>query len=348
VLALPVFSIRLGAADQGNDPSSLTTRQAYDLLAKGFGPGFNGPILLAADLTANTNPASVASLAGSLRTDPDVAFVLPPRVNPAGNAAVVTVIPKSAPQDRSTETLVHRLRTQIHQRGLAVHVGSVTAIAIDAADHVGARLPAMVAAVIVLSFLLLLAVFRSVLVAVKAGIMNLLSIGASYGVIVAIFQWGWLRNAVGIGRPGPIEFWVPMMLFTVLFGLSMDYEVFLLSRMREEYLVSGDNATAVADGLASTARVITAAAAIMIALFMSFVLGDQRVLKLLGLGLATAILVDASVVRMVLVPATMELLGNANWWLPKWLDRVVPRVSVEAPTELLPEPELARSGVRSS
>jgi RND superfamily putative drug exporter len=173
-----------------------------------------------------------------------------------------------------------------------------------------------------------------VLVAVKAAIMNLLSIGAAYGVIVAIFQWGWLSDVVGIGRPGPIEFWVPMMLFTVLFGLSMDYEVFLLSRVREEYLVSGDNATAVADGLAATARVITAAAAIMIAVFMSFVLGDLRVLKLLGLGLATAIFIDATIVRMVLVPATMELLGKANWWLPKWLDRILPRISIEAPPDL--------------
>jgi RND superfamily putative drug exporter len=192
----------------------------------------------------------------------------------------------------------------------------------------------MVAAVIILSFLLLLAVFRSVLVAIKAGIMNLLSIGAAYGVIVAIFQWGWLSDIVGIGRPGPIEFWVPMMLFTVLFGLSMDYEVFLLSRVREEYLVSGDNATAVADGLAATARVITAAAAIMIAVFMSFVLGDLRVLKLLGLGLATAIFIDATIVRMVLVPATMELLGKANWWIPKWMDRLLPRISIEAPPDL--------------
>jgi RND superfamily putative drug exporter len=333
-IAVPMFSIHLGVADQGNDPRSLTTRRAYDLLAKGFGPGSNGPVLLAADFTGKTNRDSVTAFAATLRNDPDVALVAPVNVNAAGNAAVVPVIPKSAPQDRSTEQLVHRLRSEIKQRGLAMHVGSVTAIAIDASDHVGARLPIMVAAVIVLSFLLLLAVFRSVLVAVKAGIMNLLSIGAAYGVIVAIFQWGWLRNVVGIGRPGPIEFWVPMMLFTVLFGLSMDYEVFLLSRVREEYLVSGDNATAVADGLASTARVITAAAAIMIAVFMSFVLGDLRVLKLLGLGLATAIFIDATIVRMVLVPATMELLGNANWWLPKWLDRILPRISVEAPPDL--------------
>src|SRR5438309_252563 len=293
-IAIPMFSIRLGVADQGNDPTSQTTRRAYDLLAKGFGPGFNGPVLLAADLTGSTTKGSVSRFADTVRHDPDAAFVAPANFNAAGDAAVVPVIPKGAPQDRSTEHLVHRLRSEIKQQGLTMHVGSVTAIAIDASDHVGARLPVMVAAVIVLSFLLLLAVFRSVLVAVKAGIMNLLSIGAAYGVIVAIFQWGWLANVVGIGRPGPIEFWVPMMLFTVLFGLSMDYEVFLLSRVREEYLISGDNATAVADGLASTARVITAAAAIMIAVFMSFVLGDLRVLKLLGLGLATAILVDAT------------------------------------------------------
>ena len=349
-LALPMFSIRLGAADQGNDPTSLTTRRAYDLLAKGFGPGFNGPVLLAAQFNSTTNADSVSRFAQSLASDPDVAAVAPSSVNAAGDAAVVPVIPRGAPQDRSTEQLVHRIRSEIKRQGLTMHVGSVTAIAIDASDHVGARLPVMVTAVIVLSFLLLLAVFRSVLVAVKAGIMNLLSIGAAYGVIVAIFQWGWLRNIVGIGRPGPIEFWVPMLLFTVLFGLSMDYEVFLLSRVREEYLMSGDNAAAVADGLASTARVITAAAAIMIAVFMSFVLGDVRVLKLLGLGLATAIFVDATVVRMVLVPATMELLGNANWWLPRWLDRIVPRISIEAPAHIeavvppIPEEPVAVGG----
>jgi RND superfamily putative drug exporter len=351
-LAIPMFSIRLGVADQGNDPTSLTTRRAYDLLASGFGPGSNGPILLASDLSGSTTIDRVNEFADVARADPDVAFVAPVQVNDAGNAAVVAVIPKGAPQDRSTETLVHRLRSEIDRAGLDTNVGSVTAIAIDAADHVGERLPWMVAAVIILSFLLLLAVFRSVLVAIKAGVMNLLSIGAAYGVIVAIFQWGWLSDVVGIGRPGPIEFWVPMLLFTVLFGLSMDYEVFLLSRVREEYLVSGDNATAVADGLASTARVITAAAAIMIAVFMSFVLGDLRVLKLLGLGLAVAIFIDATIVRMVLVPSTMELLGKANWWIPRWLDRIVPRISVEAPPDLRPaaataaatdEEELVRS-----
>ncbi|MBA3653458.1 MAG: MMPL family transporter [Actinobacteria bacterium] len=330
-MAMPLLSIRLGVSDHGNDPTSLTTRRAYDLLAKGFGPGFNGPILLAADLTGSTTKDSVAAFADSLRADPDIAFVAPMTVNDAGNAAVVPVISKSAPQDAATSRLVHHLRAEIRDKGFNMHTGSVTAFGIDAADQVGARLPIMVTAVILLSFLLLMAVFRSVLVAVKAGVMNLLSIGAAYGVIVAIFQWGWLSDVVGIGRPGPIEFWVPMMLFTILFGLSMDYEVFLLSRVREEYLLSGNNAEAVADGLAATARVITAAAAIMIAVFSSFVLGDLRVLKLLGLGLATAVFIDATLVRMVLVPATMELLGDANWWLPKWLDRLVPRISVEAP-----------------
>jgi RND superfamily putative drug exporter len=336
VLALPLFSIRLGVADQGNDPTSLTTRQAYDMLARGFGPGFNGPVLLATELRGPTTLDSVASFADATRHDPDVAFVAPVRANAASNAAVVAVIPKGPPQDRSTETLVHRLRSEITRLGLAIHVGGVTAIGIDAADHVGARLPVMVSAVILLSFLLLVTVFRSVVIAIKAAIMNLLSIGASYGVIVAIFQWGWLGSAVGIGRPGPIEFWVPMMLFTVLFGLSMDYEVFLLSRIREEYLLGGDTATAVADGVATTARVITAAAAIMAAVFLSFVLGDQRVLELLGLGLATAVIVDATIVRMVLVPAVMQLLGRANWWIPRWLDRSLPRVSIDTPPEVTP------------
>jgi RND superfamily putative drug exporter len=344
VMAMPLLSIRLGLSDHGNDPTSLTTRRAYDLLAKGFGPGFNGPILLAADLTGSTTKDSVAEFAKAIGSDPEIAFIAPVNVNDAGNAAVIPVIPKSAPQDVDTAKLVHRLRAEIRGRGLNMHAGSVTAFGIDAADKVGARLPIMVTAVILLSFLLLMAVFRSVLVAVKAGIMNLLSIGAAYGVIVAIFQWGWLRDVVGIGRPGPIEFWVPMMLFTILFGLSMDYEVFLLSRVREEYLVSGNNAEAVADGLATTARVITAAAAIMIAVFMSFVLGDLRVLKLLGLGLATAVFIDATLVRMVLVPATMELLGDANWWFPKWLDRIVPRISVEAAPDLAPKPSAAADG----
>jgi RND superfamily putative drug exporter len=348
-IALPLFSIHLGVADHGNDPKSLTTRKAYDLLARGFGPGSNGPVILAAELKGATTKESLGAFAETVKKDVDVAFVAPLNVNQAGSAAVAIVIPKGAPQDRSTEKLVHRLRAEMKTAGVAGHVGGVTAAFIDAGDQVGARLRYMVTAVIILSFLLLMAVFRSVLVPVKAAIMNLLSIGAAYGVVVAIFQWGWGGDVIGIGRPGPIEFWVPMMLFTILFGLSMDYEVFLLSRVREEYLVSHDNASAVADGLAATARVITAAAAIMIAVFSSFIFGDLRVLKLLGLGMASAIFIDASIIRMVLVPATMEMLGDANWWFPKWLDRIVPRISVEAPpdfarpTTSIPMPAVAES-----
>ena len=336
-LSAPLLSIRLGVADHGNDPTKLTTRRAYDLLAKGFGPGFNGPVLLAADLSGATTKDAVNRLADTVRKDPGVAFVAPANVNDAGNAAVVPVIPKTAPQDQATVDLVHRLRKDIKDAGLNAHVGSVTAFGIDASNLAGRRLPYLVALVILLSFVLLVAVFRSVMVAIKAAIMNLLSIGAAYGVIIAIFQWGWLKDVIGIGKPGPIEFWVPMMLFTILFGLSMDYEVFLLSRVREEYLVSGNNAEAVADGVATTARVITTAALIMIAVFSSFVLADLRVFKLMGLGLATAVFIDASIVRMVLVPATMELLGDANWWIPKWLDRLLPKISIEAPEHRLGE-----------
>jgi RND superfamily putative drug exporter len=337
IMALPLFSLHLGVADHGNDPKSLTTRRAYDLLAQGFGPGSNGPVILAAEFRSETNKNTLARFVDArVRPDTDVAFVAPITFNQTGTTAVAIVIPKGAPQDRSTEKLVHRLRAELRDAGLGAHVGGVTAAFIDAGDRVGLRLRYMVTAVIILSFLLLMAVFRSVLVPLKAAIMNLLSVGAAYGVIVAIFQWGWLGSVVGIGRPGPIEFWVPMMLFTILFGLSMDYEVFLLSRVREEYLVHHDNATAVADGLAATARVITAAAAIMIAVFSSFIFGDLRVLKLLGLGVASAIFIDASLIRMVLVPATMELLGDANWWFPTGLERIVPRISVEAPPEFAP------------
>lgn len=341
LLAIPLFSLRLGVADQGNDPSSWTTRQAYDLLAKGFGPGFNGPVLLAADLTGSTTLPEVENLAANLRHDPDVAFVAPVFANPSGSAAAVSVIPRGSPEDQSTSTLVHRIRAEIKSAGLAVHVGGETAIGIDSSNQVGSRLPYMFATVIVLSFLLLMTAFRSVVIAFKAGLMNLLSIGAAYGVIVAIFQWGWLRNVVGIGRPGPIEFWVPMMLFTILFGLSMDYEVFLLSRIREEYVLSGDTTEAVSNGLALTARVITAAAAIMAAVFLSFVLSDQRVLKLMGLGLATAVIVDATLVRMVLVPSVMQLLGRVNWWIPGWLDRRLPHLTIDTVPEAIPAPASA-------
>jgi RND superfamily putative drug exporter len=233
-----------------------------------------------------------------------------------------------------TQALVNRLRDDVIPpvvKGTSVEalVGGITAASVDTSAHLTRRLPYVIGGVVILSFLLLMSVFRSVVVPLKAAIMNLLSIGAAYGIIVAIFQWGWCKSLFGLSSTGPIEPWIPLMLFTILFGLSMDYEVFLLSRIREEWLHSGDNYSSVADGLASTARVITAAAAIMVCVFGSFVLGDLRVLKLFGMGLASAVFIDATLVRMILVPATMELLGNANWWLPRWLDRAVPSLGVE-------------------
>jgi RND superfamily putative drug exporter len=256
-------------------------------------------------------------------------------------------VSKGSPQDQSTTELVHRLRDDVipsatQGTDLHLYVGSQTAIGVDLADTLGRRLPIMFVTILLLSFILLMIVFRSLLVPLKAVIMNLLSIGAAYGVIVAIFQWGWVKSAVGIGKEGPIEAWVPMMLFAIVFGLSMDYEVFLLSRIKEEYDRDHDNGTAVAHGLAKTARLITAAAAIMICVFGSFVLSDMRVLKLVGFGLAFAVFIDATVVRLVLVPATMELLGDRNWWFPSWLEWI-PRIHVEGsaptPPERQPEPE---------
>ena len=336
-LTIPLFSIRLGLADAGNDPEELTTRRAYDLLSEGFGPGFNGPLILATELS---DPADVAPLGAVVRAvhgTPGVAFVTSPITNDLTNptAAIVTVYPTTSPQDEATEELVRHLRDEVIPQAeagtnLDVLVGGLTAGGIDFTILSGERLPLLIGAVIAVSFLLLLVVFRSVVVPVKAAVMNLLSIGAAYGVIVAVFQWGWLAGVVGIGKPGPFEAWAPIMLFTILFGLSMDYEIFLLSRIREDYVRTGDNSRSVANGVATTGRVITAAAAIMIAVFLSFVLGfDIRQIKLIGLGLAVAVFVDATLVRMVLVPSTMELLGNANWWLPGWLARLLPKVHVE-------------------
>jgi RND superfamily putative drug exporter len=340
VMSIPLFSMHLAFSDSGNDPTSFTTRQAYDLLAQGFGPGTNGPLVIAATLPHGTSDtAALNTLVSSLRRDPDAAFVSSPTLNPAQDTAVITAIPKTAPQAQPTQSFVHRVRADVAASlagtGITAYTGGFTAGGVDVSNQLSHRLFLVIGGVVILSFLLLMAVFRSVAVPVKAAVMNLLSIGAAYGVIVAVFQWGWLGSVIGIGKTAPVDPWVPLMLFTILFGLSMDYEVFLLSRIREEWLRTGDNATSVADGLAATARVITAAAAIMVCVFGSFVLGDLRVLKLFGLGLATAVFVDATLVRMVLVPATMELLGKANWWFPRWLDRAVPTLSVE----VMPEPE---------
>ena len=357
VLAAPVVSMRLAFADAGNLPTSDTTRRAYDMLVKGFGPGFNGPMILAVDMPRGQADFPVAQrLADQARTAKDVAFVTPPQPNQAGNAAITQVFSSHSPQDKQTADLVDRLRNDVvpaATRGtdVEVKVGGLTAGATDYSNYTAERLPLFIGLVLLLSFLLLMTVFRSILVPLKAVIMNLLSIGAAYGVIVAVFQWGWLKELVGVAKAGPVEAWAPMMLFAIVFGLSMDYEVFLLSRMKEEYDRTGDNATAVADGLAATARVITAAAAIMIFVFSAFVLGDNRAIKLFGFGLAVAVFLDATIVRLILVPATMELLGNANWWIPKWLDRILPRVRVEPEADIdaelrqLDEEEKTRVGV---
>jgi RND superfamily putative drug exporter len=334
VLAVPLLSIRLGGGDASTGDTSRSSRRSYDLLAQGFGPGFNGPLLLAAELSGPAGMADLERLRATLAGQPGVAATTAPTVSPAGDAAVMSVFPTTSPQDAETGHLVHRLRDQVVPEAMAgtgtrVLIGGLTAGTIDFSEKIADRLPWLIGVVLAVSFLLLVAVFRSLVVPLKAVIMNLLSIGAAYGVVVAIFQWGWLAGVVGV-ETAPIDAWVPMMLFTILFGLSMDYEIFLLSSIREDYLRSGDNSLAVANGLAATARVITAAAAIMVTVFLSFVLGiDERAIKLFGLGLAVAIFVDATLVRMVLVPATMELLGRANWWLPAWIGRLVPRLSVD-------------------
>ena len=335
LLAVPVFRLRLGFADESNYAEDTTTRQAYELLVTGFGPGFNGPLLLAATLPDGTNLARLSAVTEEVSADPGVAFVSPavPNDPDRPTAALWNVVPTTGPQDQETTALLKRLRGEVLPRaeeaaGIDVAVTGTVAVNNDFSNFLEARLPFFFAAVLALSFILLLMVFRSLLVPFKAVIMNLLSVSAAYGVVVALFQWGWLSDLTGV-QPAPIEPWAPMMLFAIVFGLSMDYEVFLLSRIREEWRRTGDSRTSVADGLAATAKVITAAAAIMVFVFGSFILEQDRVVKLMGVGLATAILLDATIVRMLLVPATMELLGDRNWWLPRWLDRVLPNVEVE-------------------
>ncbi|MEO5900900.1 MAG: MMPL family transporter [Ilumatobacteraceae bacterium] len=329
VLAIPLLSIRLGFSDNGNAPEGQTVRKAYDLVADGFGPGTNGPLFLTTT-DPNANADTVAKVDAVLAADTGIAQAGKGTQLGESGTWLWRVYPTSAPQDEATTNLVNRLRnTELPTTGIKVDVGGFTAGGIDFASYIGGRLPILIGAVLLLSFLLLMVVFRSILVPLKAVVLNLLSVGAAYGVVVAIFQWGWGKDLFGVGKAGPVEAWAPMMLFAITFGLSMDYEVFLLSRMKEEYDRTGNNTTAVADGLAVTARVITAAALIMVCVFSAFVLGDQRALKLFGLGLAVAVLVDATVVRMVLVPATMELLGERNWWIPKWLNRILPRIDVE-------------------
>ncbi len=339
VLAIPLFSMQLGFPDDGTAPTSQTRRQAYDLLSEGFGPGFNGPLLLAVEID---DPAALQGLEGltsAITATEGVAAVTPPQPNEAGDAAIIQVIPTTSPQDEATTELVRRLRDETipdaTPQGAVVHVGGGTATFIDLSDRITNALPWFIGAVVLLSFLLLMAVFRSILVPIKAAVLNLLSIGAAYGVVVVIFQWGWGRSLLGIDDLIPIVSFVPMMMFAVLFGLSMDYEVFLLSRIREEYLKTGNNVESVVTGISTTARVITSAALIMIAVFLSFVTQPDPVAQMFGIGLAVAVFIDATIVRIVLVPATMVLLGDANWWLPGWLDRILPNMNLE----LVDDPE---------
>jgi RND superfamily putative drug exporter len=334
-LAIPIFSLQLGFPDAGNRLEADTTRRAYDMLSEGFGPGFNGPILLVVDTSGGSADRSgVQQIAQAVRQTQGVASVADPQIIPDARLAIMNVFPTSALQDKETTDLVHRLRDQTippveQSTGLDVYASGGPPIIVDFADFMADRLPYFIGAVLLLSFVLLTIVFHSLVVPVKAVIMNMLSIGAAFGAVVAVFQWGFGADLIGI-KEGPIDAWVPMMLFAIVFGLSMDYEVFLLTRVREEYDRTGDNNRAVADGLASTGRVISAAAAIMVCVFASFMLGDDRSLKLFGFGLAAAVFFDATIVRLVLVPSAMELMGKANWWAPQWLVRRLPTIRVDS------------------
>jgi putative drug exporter of the RND superfamily len=333
-LAAPALGMRLGFPDAGNDPPDTMTRQAYDLNTEGFGPGTNGPLVIAAELPEPEARGEIDSFAERLRSEPGVAFVPDPQINAEGDAAIVTVIPKGSPQDEETEDLVNRLRDDVVPQtlgaaGITANVGGVTAALEDQSEFITDRMPIFIAGVVGLSFLLLLVAFHSPLISLKAAVMNLLSVSAAYGVMTLVAKGGTVGALIGIDHEVPIAPFLPVMMFAILFGLSMDYEVFLISRIREEYLKDGDTRRAVADGLAKTARVITAAAAIMVVVFLAFLAAPDTFLKLFGIGLATAIFLDATVVRMVLVPAVMQLLGSRNWWIPNWLERFLPRLDVE-------------------
>jgi RND superfamily putative drug exporter len=333
-LAAPALGMRLGFPDAGNDPPDTMTRQAYDLNTEGFGPGTNGPLVIAAELPNPRAKSAIDSFVEQLRSERGVAFVPPPRVNAARDAAIVTVIPTGSPQDKATEDLVNRLRDDVVPKtlgasGITAQVGGVTAALEDQSEYMKDRMPLFIAAVILLSFLLLLVAFHSPLISLKAAVMNLLSVSAAYGVMTLVAKGGTVGGLIGIDHEVPVAPFMPVMMFAILFGLSMDYEVFLISRIREEYLKDGDTSRAVADGLARTARVITAAAAIMVVVFLAFLAAPDVFLKLFGIGLASAIFLDATIVRMVLVPAVMQLLGSRNWWIPSWLERRLPRLDVE-------------------
>jgi len=335
VLTVPVLGMRLGMTDAGSLPPSSTQRQAYDLLGKGFGPGFNGPLTLVVDLTHSADKqAALAQLTDAVRRDSDIATAGPAVLNPTGDTAVLTAVPASGPSSTATESLVHRLRRSVippveTATGTIVRVSGSTAANIDISAKIAHALPLFMVMVIGLTMLLLLVVFRSIFVPVKAALAILLSVGGAFGVIVTVFQWGWLKGVIGLQQTTPIVSFLPIIMFAILFGLSMDYEVFILSRIHEDYSRTGDARPAVLSGLTASARVITAAALIMISVFASFVLGDDATIKMFGVGLGAAVLLDATIVRMVIVPAVMTLAGKAAWWLPRWLDQALPNLDVD-------------------
>jgi RND superfamily putative drug exporter len=338
-LTAPVLGMRLASSDAGNDSSSQTTRRAFDLLAAGFGPGFNGPLQVVASLPSANDKAALNQVTAGLESDPGVVSVAAPQLSPNGRTALFTAYPSSAPQDAATTDLVEELRGEVlppvaQKTGTTLLVGGTTASQVDFSHALAEKLPLFIAIVVLLSALLLMVVFRSLLIPLQAALMNLLSIGASLGVVVAIFQHGWLGGLLGV-EPGPIDAFIPVMVFAIVFGLSMDYEVFLISRVHEEWTHDRDPSAAMVRGLGSTGRVITAAATIMICVFLSFVLLDQRTIKMFGVSLSAAVFLDAFVVRSVLVPATLELLGRATWMLPAWLERRLPHLSIEPPEQKL-------------
>jgi RND superfamily putative drug exporter len=342
-LCIPALSLRLGSSDAGSDPAGTTTRKAYDLLAEGFGPGFNGPFVLAAELPHKGDDAALVALRRRAEATPGVASVTAPALNPAKDVGTIQIYPTSSPQSVATTDLLHTVRDRLippveRSTGATVYVGGITAIFEDFGKVLTEKLPLFIGVVVVLSALLLMIVFHSVLVPLKAMLMNLLSIGAAFGLVVAVFQWGWFGGLIGLDGTGPIEAFLPVFLFAIVFGLSMDYEVFLMSRIHEEWEASHDATASVTRGLALTGRVITAAAAIMVTVFASFMLGEDRIIKLFGLGLSAAILIDAVVIRTVLVPAIMQLFGERAWWLPSWLQSRLPHIAVEPPrAEPIPE-----------
>jgi RND superfamily putative drug exporter len=343
-LAAPALGLRLASSDAGNDPASQTTRQAYELLAKGFGPGTNGPLQVAVALDRSHDSAAIAQLTHALQSTPGVASVSTPRLNADGTTAAIVAYPTTSPQSSQTASLVGRLRGRVipaveRSTGARVYVGGATASQVDFSHVLASKLPLFIAVVVSLAALLLLIVFRSLVIPVQAALMNLLSIGASLGIVQAVFERGWFGGLFGV-QAGPIDAFIPVLAFAIVFGLSMDYEVFLISRVHEEWQSRRDASAAVREGLARTGRVITAAAAVMVAVFAAFAISGNRVLEMFGLAMASAVFLDALVVRMLLLPAFLQLVGRWTWWLPGWLERRLPRVAIEAERGPKPRPTL--------